>query len=134
MGPVNLGIKLYDGNSSHFCLCVLYVHSIYLPPFTLFCNNSLFLQKVNPSLYSKFVLSGDFNETVLNISATLYQYLHGILCSFNLSMVVQEQPRMASCGTACLIDQVQACYSSSSTVQLGPEWCGTVNQVEKCDS
>jgi len=36
MGPVNLGIKLYDGNSSHSCLCALYI----LP---LFCNNSLFL-------------------------------------------------------------------------------------------
>ena len=59
MGPVNLGIKLYDGNSSHFCLCA--------------------------SLYSKFELSGDFNESVLNISTTLYQNLHGILCSFNLN-------------------------------------------------
>jgi len=25
MGPVNLGIKLYDGNSSHSCLCALYI-------------------------------------------------------------------------------------------------------------
>ena len=106
MGPVNLGIKLYDGNynSSHSCLCALYIlpSTIHLVLQQLI----IFLPKVNPSLYSKFVLSGDFNESLLNITTTLYQYLHGILSSFNLSMVVQEPPRMASCGTACLIDQV----------------------------
>ena len=103
MGPVNLGIKLYDGNynSSHSCLCALYIlpstiHLV-LQQLIIFCRKLTLLCTLN--LYLVVIL-------ILNITTTLYQYLHGILCSFNLSMVVQEPPRMASCGTACLIDQV----------------------------
>jgi len=54
MGPVNLGIKLCDGNSSHSCLCALYILPstihlilqqliIFWRKLTLFCTLNLYL-------------------------------------------------------------------------------------------
>ena len=92
-GPDNLellGITLHNGNSNR-------------PPATthlVLQQLIIFLQKVNPSLYSNFVLIGDFNVNVLDSSTTLFHSLHDILSSFNLTQVVQEPTRISSYGTA----------------------------------
>ena len=104
-GPENLellGVTLHHDNSNRFCLCVLYS-----PPATTQCvlqQLYFFLQKVNPTLFSNFVIIGDFNVNALDTSTSLYHSLLDIMSSFNLFQVVQEPTRMALCGTATLID------------------------------
>ena len=63
----------------------------------------IFLQKINPCLYSNFVLVGDLNVNFLDSSSSLYHSLQNILSSFNLTQVVQEATRTTS-NTATLID------------------------------
>ena len=87
----------------------VFVHFIaHLPPLILYCNSYLFfLQNLSPSLYSNFVLIGDFNVNLLD--TMLYHSLHDILSSFNLLQVVEE----TTCGTASLIDLVLMSKPSS---------------------
>lgn len=105
VGPDNLellGLTLYNENNSRFCLCVLYS-----PPATthlVLQQLFIFLQKLNPSLFSNFVIIGDFNVNFLDSSSCLYHSLLTILSSFNLTQVVQKPTRMAPSGTATLID------------------------------
>lgn len=96
VGPDNLellGLTLYNENNSRFCLCVLYS-----PPATthlVLQQLFIFLQKLNPSLFSNFVIIGDFNVNFLDSSSCLYHSLLTILSSFNLTQVVQKPTRMA---------------------------------------
>ena len=84
---------------------------VHLPPLILYCNSCLF--SYSPSLYLNFLLIGDFNVNLLDTSSTLYHSLHDILSSFNLLQVVEEPTRVASCGTASLIDLVLMSNPSS---------------------
>ena len=98
MGPDNLellGITLHNGNSNRFCLCTLY--SPHATTHLVLQQLIIFLQKVNPSLYSNFVLIGDYNVNVLDSSTTLFHSLHDILSSFNLTQVVQADGLMWNC-------------------------------------
>ena len=85
MGPDNLellGITLYNGNNNRLWLCTLYS-----PPATthlVLQQLFIFLQNLSPSLYSNFVLIGDFNVNLLDTSSILYHSLHDTLSSFNL--------------------------------------------------
>lgn len=103
-GPNNLellGITLFNDKGSRLCLCVLYSP----PSVTQLVLQQLFifLQKINPCLYSNFVLVGDFNVNFLDPLSFLYHSLQNILSSFNLTQVVQEATRTTS-DTATLID------------------------------
>lgn len=77
-GPKNLQLLMntwHNGNRNQF----VFVHwKVHLPSLTLFCSNSYFSAESNPSLHSNFVVLGDFNINVLDISATLYPSLHDI--------------------------------------------------------
>ena len=81
------------------CVCALYSPPDSTP--IVLQNLSLFLQQVN---LSNFVLLGDFNVNYLETSSSLYFMLHSILCSFDLTQVVREPTRLATSGTATLID------------------------------
>ena len=92
---------MFNDKGSRLCLCVLYSP----PSVTQLVLQQLFifLQKINPCLYSNFVLVGDLNVNFLDSSSSLYHSLQNILSSFNLTQVVQEVTRTTS-NTATLID------------------------------
>ena len=51
------------------------------------------LQQVNPSLFSSFVIIGDFNVNFCSTSHPLHNTLTDVLNSFNLTHVVSEHTR-----------------------------------------
>ena len=86
-------------------------------------NLSLFLQQVNLSN----VLLGDCNVNYLDTSSSLYFLLHSILCSFDLTQVVREPTRLATSGTATLIDL--ALMSNPSSLEV----CSVIPPLSNSD-
>ena len=62
------------------------------------------LQSLNPSVFCKFVLVGDFNIDMLSSSAPLSSHLSVILNSFCMSQVVNSPTHIAPNGRESLID------------------------------
>ena len=62
------------------------------------------LQTLPPTLFSNFVLLGDFNVNYLDTSNSVFCLLDNILSNYNLFQVVQEPTRVASTDGATLID------------------------------
>ena len=89
-------------HANSFCLGVLYN-----PPdnvcYVLSTLTSV-LQTLPPSMFSNFLLLGDFNVNYFDTSSTAFCQLDNLLSSFNLFQVVQEPTRIATSGNATLID------------------------------
>ena len=96
-------IKIHDcPYSSDLCLGVLYN-----PPDNVgHVLSSLFsvLQNLPPTLFSNFILLGDFNINFLEVSTTAFCQLNDLLLSFNLTQVVNEPTRIVSSNKATLLD------------------------------
>ena len=100
-----LCVKIHSYSHSHannFSLGVLYN-----PPdnvsYVLSILTSV-LQTLPPSIFSNFLLLGDFNVNYFDTSSAAFCQLDNMLSSFNLYQVVQEPTRVAISGNATLID------------------------------
>ena len=62
------------------------------------------LQNLPPTLFSNFILLGDFNVNFLEVSTTAFCQLNDFLLSFNLTQVVNEPTRIVSSNKATLLD------------------------------
>ena len=69
-----------------------------------FNRDGKILQQLNPSLFSSFVIIGDFNVNFCNTSHPLHNALTDVLNSFNLTQVVGEHTHVTSHGNASMID------------------------------
>ena len=111
---LSFSLVLSGPNSLEF-LCVKihsYSHShvigvLYNPPdnvsYVLSILTSV-LQTLPPSIFSNFLLLGDFNVNYFDTSSAAFCQLDNMLSSFNLYQVVQEPTRVATSGNATLIE------------------------------
>jgi len=89
-------------SSCKFCVCLLYRP----PSHTSDVLNSLYdtLFSLNTSLFTNFILVGDFNIDLCNHNSTLYSKLVSVTSTFFVYQVIKEPTRHVPSGSSSTID------------------------------
>ena len=92
----------YHCSSHNHTVCLLYCPPGFSPIVLKFLHNVL--ESFRPSVFSSFVLVGNFNVNFLGVNHFLFSFVSDLLSSFNLQQVVPGPTRVSLKGTSTLID------------------------------
>ena len=98
-----LTLSVCNGNDK-VCISLFY-----RPPNSsceVFENLFLYLQSLDTSRFSNYILLGDFNVNFCNIGHPYYRNLCNIFSSFGLTQIVSEPTRICSSGNNSMLDLV----------------------------
>ena len=117
-GPQDFEFLVVRVNKNLYKFCI---GVFYRPPsstYQSFVDFCTFLETLNISSFSNFVLLGDFNIDCNNPSHFLYPLLSNLMQTFSLTQVVPEATHLNTKGTATLIDLALVSIHSCKTVRL----------------